>query len=223
MDPQPNQIDQIFHEASRIESAAERSEYLERVCGDDADLRGRVERLLAAQVEVGSFVESPAPGAELGATVVQSGSGDSRDACSMTEMSGAQIGPYKLLQKLGEGGMGVVYMAEQTEPVERRVALKIIKPGMDTRQVIARFEAERQALAMMDHPNIAHVVDAGTTDSGRPFFAMELVKGTPITTYCDEHKLTVRERLELFVHVNAFACFAASPVHGHRLPRPVLT
>ena len=108
----------------------------------------------------------------------------------VTEQPGDSIGPYKLLQQIGEGGMGVVYMAEQTEPVERRVALKIIKPGMDTRQVIARFEAERQALAMMDHPNIAKVLDAGTTDTGRPYFVMELVKGMPVTQYCDEQHLT---------------------------------
>ena len=120
---------------------------------------------------------------------------------------GTQIGPYKLLQQIGEGGMGVVYMAEQTEPVRRRVALKIIKPGMDTRQVIARFEAERQALALMDHPNIAKVLDAGTAApdespyAGRPYFVMELVKGVPITQYCDEHHLTPRQRLELFVPV----------------------
>ena len=117
----------------------------------------------------------------------------------ITEKPGTQIGPYKLLQQLGEGGMGVVYMAEQKEPVKRRVALKIIKPGMDTRQVIARFEAERQALAMMDHPNIAKVLDAGQTESGRPYFVMELVNGVPVTQYCDEQHLTPKERLELFV------------------------
>ena len=110
----------------------------------------------------------------------------------IAERPGTVIGPYKLLQQIGEGGMGVVFMAEQTEPVQRTVALKIIKPGMDTRQVIARFEAERQALAMMDHPNIAKVLDAGTTDSGRPYFVMELVKGVPITKYCDENHLPLR-------------------------------
>ena len=111
------------------------------------------------------------------------------------------IGPYKLLQKIGEGGMGVVFMAEQTQPVRRKVALKVIKPGMDTGQVVARFEAERQALAMMDHPNIARVLDAGATDTGRPYFVMELVKGVPITEYCDQNQLTPRERLELFIPV----------------------
>ncbi len=111
------------------------------------------------------------------------------------------IGPYKLLQKIGEGGMGAVFMAEQEKPVRRKVALKVIKPGLDTGQVIARFEAERQALAIMDHPHIARVLDAGATDSGRPFFVMELVKGVPITEYCDRNHLTPKERLELFIPV----------------------
>ena len=122
---------------------------------------------------------------------------------------GETIGPYKLLRVIGEGGMGVVYMAEQSEPVKRRVALKVIKPGMDSKQVIARFEAERQALAMMDHPNIAKVLDAGTTEQGRPYFAMELVKEVPITQFCDDLKLTARERLELFVSV----CDAVQHAH----------
>src|SRR5439155_19193538 len=108
------------------------------------------------------------------------------------------VGPYKLLQRLGEGGMGAVFLAEQTEPVRRKVAVKIIKPGMDSAVVLARFEAERQALALMDHPNIARVLDAGTTDAGRPYFVMELVKGIPVTKFCDENHLTPKERLELF-------------------------
>ena len=119
----------------------------------------------------------------------------------ITEGPGTCIGPYKLLQQIGEGGMGIVYMAEQEKPVRRRVALKIIKPGMDTKQVIARFEAERQALALMDHQNIARVLDAGTTETGRPYFVMELVHGVPITKYCDDTQLTPRERLELFIPV----------------------
>ena len=127
----------------------------------------------------------------------------------VTEGPGSCIGPYKLLQPIGEGGMGVVFMAEQARPVRRKVALKLIKPGMDTRQVLARFEAERQALALMDHPNIAKVLDAGTTDAGRPYFVMELVKGVPITEYCDERRLTPRERLELFVPV----CQAVQHAH----------
>src|SRR5262249_35860577 len=121
------------------------------------------------------------------------------DSISVGETVGTTIGPYRLLQKLGEGGMGAVWVAQQTEPVKRRVALKIIKPGMDSPQVLHRFEAERQALALMDHTNIAKVLDAGTTREGRPYFVMELVKGVSITKYCDELHLTLRERLELFV------------------------
>src|SRR5207245_805742 len=118
-----------------------------------------------------------------------------------TEKPGDRIGRYKLLQQIGEGGCGVVYMAEQEEPVRRRVALKVIKLGMDTKQVIARFEAERQALALMEHPNIAKVLDAGATDSGRPYFVMELVRGVPITEYCDKNHLPTRQRLDLFIQV----------------------
>ncbi len=185
----PLQIDDIFDEALRRAPGKEREQYLSEVCGDDAALKQRVARLLRAVAEAGSFLESPA-----------------RDTSPTTdqpiaERPGTQIGPYKLLQQIGEGGMGVVYMAEQLEPVNRRVALKVIKPGMDTRQVIARFEAERQALSLMDHPNIAKVLDAGTTESGRPYFVMELVKGQPITQYCDEKHLTPRQRLELFIPV----------------------
>src|SRR5262249_48643738 len=117
------------------------------------------------------------------------------------ELPGTLIGPYKLLQQIGEGGMGTVFMAEQTRPVQRKVALKVINPGMDSRQVIARFEAERQALALMDHVNIARVFDGGTTESGRPYFVMELVHGVPITKYCDDNRLSPHERLELFVPV----------------------
>jgi serine/threonine protein kinase len=125
------------------------------------------------------------------------------------ETPGARIGPYKLLQQIGEGGMGTVYMAEQVEPVARRVALKIIKPGMDSRQVIARFEAERQALALMDHPNIAKMLDAGTTEQGRPYFVMELVKGVSVIQYCDDNRLDIAERLELFVSI----CQAVQHAH----------
>src|ERR1022692_2791488 len=119
----------------------------------------------------------------------------------VTEQPGDQIGRYKLLEKIGEGGCGIVYMAEQTEPIRRRVALKVIKLGMDTRQVIARFEAERQALALMDHPNIAKVLDAGATETGRPYFVMELVQGIRITDYCDENSLSIQERLEPFIQI----------------------
>ena len=127
----------------------------------------------------------------------------------IAERPGAMVGRYKLLEEIGEGGMGAVYLAEQREPVRRKVALKIIKPGMDTKEVVARFEAERQALALMDHPNIAHVLDGGATDSGRPYFVMELVRGMPITEYCDEANLATDERLELFVSV----CQAVQHAH----------
>ncbi|MCC7339290.1 MAG: tetratricopeptide repeat protein, partial [Pirellulaceae bacterium] len=156
--------------------------------------------LLAAHDQSGSFLDSPPKNlAGSSPTVAQ----------FAPEQAGSLIGPFKLLQQIGEGGMGAVYMAEQIEPVERRVALKIIKPGMDTKAVIARFEAERQALAMMDHPNIAKVLDVGTTNSGRPYFVMELVRGVPITQYCDDHQLTPRQRLELFLPV----CQAVQHAH----------
>jgi WD40 repeat protein/serine/threonine protein kinase len=180
----------IFIEALEQGNPSERAALLDEACQTDAELRERVERLLVEHERQESFFLD-APPAGLDATVEH----------ALSERPGTIIGPYKLLQQIGEGGMGVVFMAEQSQPIQRTVALKIIKPGMDTRQVIARFEAERQALAMMDHPNIAHVFDAGTTESGRPFFVMELVKGVPITEYCDQCNLTARERLELFVSV----------------------
>src|SRR5262249_32719705 len=161
-----------------------RAAYLDEACGRDTDLRRRVEQLLAAEPNVSTFLESPA------LTVP-----DELGALPTGQIAPAVVGPYKLLQSLGEGGMGVVYLAEQTAPVRRWVALKIIKPGMDSKEVIARFEAERQALALMDHPNIARVHDAGTTESGRPYFIMELVRGTPLTEYCDQQRLTIPERL----------------------------
>src|SRR5256885_2014958 len=165
----------LFLKAVELGSAGERQQYLDATCGTDAALRAEVESLLEASARAGRFLESAAPGLPRNATVAES---------LVTERPGAVIGPYKLLEQIGEGGFGVVFMAEQQHPVRRKVALKIIKPGMDTRQVVARFEAERQALAMMDHPNIATVLDGGSTDTGRPYFVMELVKGVPITTFC---------------------------------------
>src|SRR4051794_10939854 len=167
-------VETVFSEAIEIVSPTERSDYLDRACGGDAALRRQVESLLGAHVRAGDFLEAPVASPTV-----------AHDSSPPAEGAGAVIGPYKLLEEIGEGGMGVVYMAEQTHPMRRRVALKVIKPGMDTRQVIARFEAERQALALMDHPNIARVHDAGTTQSGRPYFVMELVRGLPITEYCD--------------------------------------
>jgi tetratricopeptide (TPR) repeat protein/tRNA A-37 threonylcarbamoyl transferase component Bud32 len=184
----PKSVKEIFDEAAEITSLDERRKWLEEVCADNSELRVQVEELLQAHEVAGSFLEPAAFVAT-----------DSPPA--VTERPGDTIGPYNLLQQIGEGGMGTVFMAEQSEPIERRVALKIIKPGMDTQQVIARFEAERQALAMMDHPNIAKVFDAGTTDTGRPYFVMELVKGVPITDDCDEQHLSLQERLELFLPV----------------------
>jgi len=180
---------EIFVEAIEKATPAERAAYLDGACGKDPLLRQRVEELLAKHFQQDSFMSQPA--AENPKTVV----------VPISEGPGTVIGRYKLLEKLGEGGFGAVYVAEQKEPVKRRVALKIIKLGMDTKQVIARFEAERQALAMMDHPNIAKVFDAGATETGRPYFVMELVRGVPITRYCDENKLSTTGRLELFMTV----------------------
>jgi serine/threonine protein kinase/WD40 repeat protein/tetratricopeptide (TPR) repeat protein len=180
-----------------------RAAFLDEHCKDDVELRNRLEALLRAHDNPDPFLDAPAPVA--GATIDE----------PVTERPGAMIGPYKLLQEIGEGGMGTVFMAEQARPVQRKVALKIINPGMDSRQVIARFEVERQALAMMDHPNIAKVLDAGTigepgcVSAGRPYFVMELVKGVPITKFCDERHLTPRERLELFLPV----CHAVQHAH----------
>src|SRR5438094_7197864 len=177
---------EIFTAALNKADPAERAPFLDEQCAGNAPLRQRIESLLAEHQQLGSFMDVPSRMA----TIDQP-----------TERPGTQIGPYKLLQQIGEGGMGVVYTAEQKEPVQRKGALKTIKPGMDSKQVIARFEAERQALAMMDHVNIARVLDAGATESGRPYFVMELVHGVPITKYCDDNRLTPRQRLELFVPV----------------------
>ena len=179
-------------------ATADRPAYLDEACRDKPELRERVERLLAAKPQIGEFLQPPA------ATITFSGDREQAtvDYPGRDERIGAILaGKYKLIEAIGEGGMGSVFMAQQTQPVKRRVAVKVIKAGMDSKAVLSRFEAERQALAMMDHPNIAKVLDAGTTESGRPYFVMELVKGVPITEYCDERKLTPRQRLELFVPV----------------------
>jgi serine/threonine protein kinase/thioredoxin-like negative regulator of GroEL len=192
-------VESIFFTALDKANPESRAAYLEEACGTDQELRQRVERLLSAHPQVGSFLA--APPSPLAATAAAEQ--------ALTERPGTMIGPYKLMEQIGEGGMGLVFVAEQQQPVRRKVALKVIKPGMDSRSVIARFEAERQALALMDHPNIARVLDAGATDSGRPYFVMELVKGVPITTYCDQNQLTPRERLPLFVSV----CQAVQHAH----------
>src|SRR5499427_6848919 len=186
----------LFLAASDLADPAERAVYLDRECGGDAELQARVEALLQANDA------APLPVAPEATVDSAHGQPEAEDDGDPTARVGALLaGKYKLVEVIGEGGMGSVFMAQQTEPVKRAVAVKVIKAGMDSKVVLARFEAERQALALMDHPNIARVLDAGTTDGGRPFFVMELVKGTPITRYCDEHKLTPRQRLELFVPV----------------------
>ena len=173
----------VFTEAAAKASPQARAAYLDEACVGDPSLRRRVESLLAAQDQLGDFIE-PA----------------SLQKCAEeSDAAGTRIGPYTLLEKIGEGGFGVVYMAEQEQPVRRKVALKVIKAGMDTRQVIARFEVERQALALMDHPNIARVLDAGETQDGRPYFVMELVRGLPITEFCEQREVPVRERIKLFI------------------------
>jgi serine/threonine protein kinase/Flp pilus assembly protein TadD len=179
----------IFNAARRIEAAEARRQYLEEACGQDRELLSRLEALLRVHDEDRSFLHGTAPW-----VTPTPGGKSSPDPPT-------QIGPYKLRQQLGEGGFGVVHLAEQEQPVRRQVALKVIKPGMDSAQVIARFESERQALALMEHPGIAKVLDAGATDTGQPYFVMELVRGVPITDFCDKHRLPVDKRLELFVSV----------------------
>lgn len=187
----------IFASAVGIAGADARAAYLDRECRDDANLRQRVDDLLEAHAGADSFWKLPADGDGV------------VSAEPLSELPGTSIGRYKLLEQIGEGGFGVVFRAEQESPMRRQVALKIIKLGMDTRQVVARFDAERQALALMDHPNVAKVFDGGATETGRPYFVMELVPGIPITEYCDQQRLGVRERLELFDQV----CQAVQHAH----------
>src|SRR6266849_5004853 len=188
----------IFTEALGV-PVEKRAAFLEGACGGDERLRRKVEALLTSHQEIGDFLqESPDEAVS-----------QARIAATADEKPLDRIGRYKLLEQIGEGGCGVIFMAEQEEPVRRRVAVKVIKPGMDTKSVIARFEAERQALALMDHPSIAKVFDGGATKSGRPYFVMELVRGVKITEYCDEHSLTTHERLKLFIQV----CQAVQHAH----------
>ncbi|QJE97776.1 serine/threonine-protein kinase [Luteolibacter luteus] len=198
MDPSPDPIIEIFNEALGLASS-ERAAFLEGACGGDAVLLQRLLDLLRSHEGSEGFLDEP---------VLLLRGGDARVA-PIGESAGDLVGRYKLIEQIGEGGCGVVFLAEQQEPVHRQVALKVVKPGMDTRSVIAQFESERQALAMMGHPHIAQVLDAGATDAGRPYFVMELVRGKKITDYCDEHSLTLRGRLELFVQV----CHAVQHAH----------
>jgi serine/threonine protein kinase len=200
MNEPERQIMSILGEAVEYRSPEERAAFLAKACAGDADRQARVEALVRAYESAGNFLQ----GDPLPRTPVATG-----DVPPARERPGDLIGPYRLLEQIGEGGFGVVFLAEQTEPVQRKVALKVLKPGMDTRQVVARFEAERQALAIMDHPNIAKVFDGGATPSGRPYFVMELVKGVPITEFCDQNHLTPRQRLELFIPV----CEAVQHAH----------
>src|SRR5262245_49149993 len=240
MNRSENMLRTLFAEALEITEAAQRSAFLDRACGSDTVLRRELEELLQAEAGAGQFLpDQPAATparAALQGLVDAADESDTIPAAPITEKPGDRIGRYELLEKLGEGGCGVVYRAQQETPVRRHVALKVIKLGMDTRQVIARFEAERQALAMMDHPNIAKVFDAGATEgraryfvragaesaesgaqgtaapylsAGRPYFVMELVRGSKITDYCDQHQLSTRDRLKLFIQV----CQAVQHAH----------
>jgi len=189
----------IIGQAIKIVSVNDRTAYLDRAYRSNRALRVEAEGLIQPLETTGDLLKVPAT-TEVAGTMAYE---------EVSESPGIVIGQYKLLEQIGVGGMGVVYMADQQAPIRRRVALKIIKPGMDTHHVIARFEAERQALAMMDHPNIARVLDAGTTEAGRPYFVMELVRGMPITEYCDKARLSPRQRLELFIDV----CQAVQHAH----------
>jgi serine/threonine protein kinase len=199
-------IEELYHLGLEFDEAS-RDEFLSRACEGDEDLRREVESLLAHEKKAKDFIESPAM--EVAARLVGDDSVNAGTGRELTESfppgetiaAASIIGPYHLLHLIGEGGMGQVWLAEQKEPVRRRIALKLIKVGMDTREVVARFQSERQALALMDHPAIAKVFDAGSTPGGRPYFVMEYVPGLPITDYCDQHKLTLRQRLELFIRV----------------------
>ncbi len=194
----PEGVRDIFIAALEYPSAAERANFLAHACGADKALRRAVDALFQNHREDG-FLERPA--VEYGQSMDARSTASHSEADNAAETPAEWVGCYRLLKKLGEGGVGTVYLAEQAKPVRRMVALKILKPGMDSKSVIGRFETERQALAIMEHPSIARVLDAGTTPAGRPYFVMELVRGVPITNYCDENRLATRERLRLFVQV----------------------
>lgn len=195
--PAGGRVEEELFEQARGLGAEDRSTFLAKACGDDERLRRRLEELLAAAECDDSILDSPATEC----------AGPIDDP--MTNVSGTTISNYKLLQQIGEGGMGTVYVAEQVRPIKRMVALKVIRAGLDSKQVVARFEAERQSLALMDHPNIAKVLDAGATEKGEPYFVMELVKGVPLTQYCDENRLAPKERVQLMVDV----CSAVQHAH----------
>ncbi|MCA9038429.1 MAG: serine/threonine protein kinase, partial [Planctomycetaceae bacterium] len=204
----------IFLKAMELADESQRQQWLQEQCGGNSELLCKVEALLAAAggKSAASPLDAVANAMGVEETVLTADLEPSPDATTKPlphRLERQQIGPYKLLEQIGQGGFGTVYMAEQTSPVKRKVALKVLKPGMDSNEVIARFEAERQALAMMDHPNIARVLDGGTTEQGRPYFVMELVRGVPVTDYCDEVRATTEERLALFVDI----CRAVQHAH----------
>jgi eukaryotic-like serine/threonine-protein kinase len=209
MEPERWKKIEELYQAAMAQPSEKRADILQRACSGDPELRAEVESLLEAAGSASSFLEGSPLSGEAGADTTSgpTAGGPGRihgilpDAMSPDEVAGTVIGRYHLLQKIGEGGMGEVWLAEQKEPVRRRVALKLVKAGMNSREVIARFESERQALALMDHPAIAKVFDAGSTPEGAPYFVMEYVAGVPITTYCDSHRLNTRERLDLFIRV----------------------
>ena len=203
MAPDSQREKSLFNAALELTDPAQRRAFIDKACAGDQALRARIDRLLKASETADDFLAGCAPALEAAAAALDPSqiSLPQEVAQSADEKLGSRIGHYKLLQKIGEGGCGIVYMAEQERPVRRRVALKVIKLGMDTKTVIARFEAERQALAMMDHPNIARALDAGATEAGRPYFVMELVYGSKITDYCDQNELAVSERLRIFIQV----------------------
>ena len=211
--PVSKQIEKaLFESAQELTDPAVRAAFLDQACSGQAALRDRLEKLLAVQSSADEFFRA-VPLRDGGVEVVPQPAAVRNPVAPAdskpVETVNAVIGRYRLLQRLGEGGCGVVYLAEQQEPVRRKVALKIIRLGMDTENVIARFKAERQALALMDHPNIAHVLDAGATESGRPYFVMEWVQGVKITDFCDQNHLDVRQRLHLFIQV----CHAIQHAH----------
>ena len=197
----------IFMEALDITDPLKRAAYLDRACAGDAALRSRIDELLRAHIQPGDFLKVPATELLV-------------DERAESERAGMVIGPYKLLEQIGEGRHSVIFLAQQRQPVRRKVALKVLKPGSDTREIVARFEAERLALALVGHPNIARILDGGTTLLGHPYFVMELVRGIPITNFCDENEIPIRERLTLFIDV----CRAVQHAHQngviHRNLRP---
>ena len=207
--------DLVYDAALQVKDAAGRKTFLDQACVGDAQLRAAVEEMLAAQAEAERFFAEGGSALKISAEALQSDdggpalAGDSRIKLPEDQRIGERIGRYLLVQKIGEGGCGVVYLAEQEEPVRRKVAFKIIKLGMDTKSLVARFGAERQALALMDHPNIARALDAGATEAGRPYFVMELVQGEKITDYCDQQNLDIRRRLDLFIQI----CHAVQHAH----------